>query len=95
MKTQSLAMLAAAGLMVLSAPAFASGSSSSNNSFFGFDSGSVALGKMNVIQQLHSQGVNATAVEQWGRYIRAYVRTKNGKTEMELFTPTTLQPVQL
>ena len=44
---------------------------------------------------LQHNGINATGVEEWGDYIRAYVSQPDGSQTMEFFDPVTLQQVQL
>ncbi|HEY8595532.1 MAG TPA: hypothetical protein VIL84_09830 [Devosiaceae bacterium] len=56
---------------------------------------SVLLSKAGYIARLHAQGVDATSVEQWGPYLRAFVKDANGHSAMKLFDPNTLQPVTL
>ncbi|ODT74716.1 MAG: hypothetical protein ABS76_36440 [Pelagibacterium sp. SCN 64-44] len=48
-----------------------------------------------VLYQLRSNGVNATAVEEWGSYIRAYVVSEDGRQVMQFFDPDTLVQVQI
>ncbi|NMA98338.1 MAG: hypothetical protein GX970_09555 [Phyllobacteriaceae bacterium] len=48
-----------------------------------------------VLYQLQSKGVDATAVEQWGSYYRAFVKNADGTTAMQLFNTDTLTPVSL
>jgi hypothetical protein len=76
----TLALLAGAA-----APAFAENNESV------FNNG--APSRTGVLQELNQKGVNATDVEQWGNYIRAYVTQPNGTQVMEYFTPGSLNPV--
>ncbi len=48
-----------------------------------------------VLYQLQSQGVTATAVEEWGTVLRAFVTTADGRQVMQYFDASTLQQVQL
>ncbi|WIY52889.1 hypothetical protein O9Z70_15770 [Devosia sp. YIM 151766] len=47
-----------------------------------------------VLYQLQSQGVNASSVEQWGSYVRAFV-TEDGRQVMRLFDADTLNPANI
>jgi len=47
-----------------------------------------------VLRRLQEQGVDATSVEQWNGYIRAYVRL-NGVETMQYFDADTLAPVTI
>lgn len=44
---------------------------------------------------LRAQGLSVSNVEEWGQYVRAYVRADNGATTMQFFDADTLQPVSL
>lgn len=44
------------------------------------------------LSQLRSNGVNATGVEEWGFYLRAFVN-EDGRQVMRFFDPDTLSPV--
>jgi hypothetical protein len=48
-----------------------------------------------VLTTLQQDGVNATAVEEWGDYVRAYVLAPDGSQTMAFFDPITLKPVTL
>ncbi|MBB4052276.1 hypothetical protein GGR20_001919 [Devosia subaequoris] len=48
-----------------------------------------------VLAQLQDQGVNATAVEEWGSYVRAYVVGADGNETMQFFHPVTLSPANI
>lgn len=48
-----------------------------------------------VLAQLQQQGVPATAVEEWGDYVRAFVVGADGTETMQLFTPVTLTPANI
>jgi hypothetical protein len=56
-----------------------------------FNNGSPS--RQGVLQELNQKGINATSVEQWGNYVRAYVTLPNGNQVMEYFNPGTLQQV--
>lgn len=86
-KNTVIALATAAAFAGIAVPAMASGSllEASNN---GFDADYV-------LAQLIDQGVNATAVEEWGDYVVAHVTDADGKLTLAFFTPTTLQPVHL
>lgn len=86
-KNTVIVLATAAAVAGISLPAMASGSliATSENSF----------DPDYVIAQLKDQGVNATAVEEWGDYVVAYVTGADGKQTLAYFTPTTLQPVNL
>ncbi len=48
-----------------------------------------------VLYQLQSKGVNASAVEEWGSYIRAFVIGEDGRQVMQFFDPDTLVQVNI
>lgn len=48
-----------------------------------------------VLYQLQAKGVNATAVEEWGSYVRAYVIGQDGRRVMQFFDPDTLVQVNI
>jgi hypothetical protein len=43
---------------------------------------------------LQQKGVPVTGVEEWGDYVRAYVRTADGAQIMQFYDPITLEQVQ-
>ncbi len=47
------------------------------------------------LSELKRQGINATSVEEWGDYIRAFVTLEDGTQTMQFFTPGSLTPVDL
>lgn len=48
-----------------------------------------------ILSELQQNGVNATGVEEWGDYVRAYVSAPDGSQTMQLFDPVTLQQLHL
>lgn len=60
------------------------------------DSGPAASFDADYVQyQLQAKGVNATSVEPWGAYIRAYVSGADGRVIMQFFHEDTLAPANL
>tara|TARA_R110000765_G_C18460778_1_gene549738 strand:- start:25 stop:294 length:270 start_codon:yes stop_codon:yes gene_type:complete len=47
-----------------------------------------------IISVLREQGIDATAVEDWGDQVRAFVRLKDGSEVMQYFDLDTLPPVK-
>lgn len=47
------------------------------------------------LSELKRQGINATSVEEWGDYVRAFVTLEDGTQVMQFFTPGSLTPVDL
>jgi hypothetical protein len=47
-----------------------------------------------ILNTLQQRGVPATAVEEWGDYVRAFVKHDNGSQTMMFFDPITLERVQ-
>jgi len=47
-----------------------------------------------IIAALKQQGINATDVEQWGDYVRAFVVKDDGSISMQLFEQDRLKPVR-
>lgn len=96
MSKKLIALAAAATALVgVAAPVFADdvdyvyeGSGSYSDSETSFDDGYV-------LYQLQSKGVNASSVEQWGSYYRAFVNNGDGTQSMQLFNTDTLAPVTL
>ena len=50
----------------------------------------VASGILSTLQQ---RGINATGVEEWGDYVRAFVRQSDGSIKMAFFDPIGLKQV--
>ncbi|KKC37846.1 hypothetical protein WH87_09180 [Devosia epidermidihirudinis] len=85
-KTTVIALLTAASLAGVAAPAYASAFGDVSPEFRSFVADSI-------VADLNQKGVHATSVEEWGDLIRAYVTNDNGTQTMEFFTPGSLQPV--
>jgi hypothetical protein len=86
-KTTLLALVAATTFSAAAAPAFAADP-------FGTGSDEMrAFQASATVSELRSRGVNAVAVEEWGDYVRAFVRNDNGGQSMQLFNADTLEPV--
>jgi len=45
--------------------------------------------------ELRSKGVNATSVELWGSYVRAFVTGEDGRVSMQFFHEGTLAPANI
>lgn len=99
MKKSVAALLASAALVALALPALAAPPPDPDpepapppvvvpeqEPATGFDAGYVAY-------QLNARGVNVVSVEEWGAYLRAFVRGADGRETMQLFDPDTLNPV--
>ncbi|MFD2646760.1 hypothetical protein ACFSX5_03020 [Devosia albogilva] len=86
MKTLATASIAALVAIVgfSTLPVFAT--SDSDNTVHGF-------WEFSLQSSLRDRGVDASRVEEWGGLIRAFVQNPDGSTSMQLFDPTTLQPV--
>lgn len=87
-KNTIIALVAAASLAGVAAPAFASTEASITDNTPAFDADFVLV-------RLHDQGVKATNVEEWGDLVRAYVTQDDGTQVMKFFTTDTLTPVSL
>lgn len=86
-KNSVIALITAAALAGVAAPAMAAPSLEGNGPDAGFD----YQHKLTVLQQ---QGVNATSIEEWGdNVLRAYVVTDNGTQVMQFFDKDTLAPL--
>jgi len=46
-----------------------------------------------IMNALQNKGINATLVEEHGDNVLAFITTADGKQKMEIFNPSTLQPV--
>lgn len=77
------AVLVAAGLAAVPGVAMANDTS---DSIFG-------RSEMGLEAALKSQGVDVAGVEEWGHYVRAWVKNGDGTTSMQFFDPDTLQSV--
>lgn len=89
MRNKLFALAAVVTVAGLAAPAFAA--SASNNNDEG-DNGWGQFAKNAVIASLQQRGVNATDVERWGQYVRAYVTQPDGTQQQLFFYPITLTP---
>jgi len=85
-KNTALALLAAAALTSLAAPAMAASSLSSDaDQSYDFD---LAL------SELQGRGINAVSVELWGEdVVRAFIANADGTDSMAFFTSDTLSPL--
>lgn len=89
-KNTVIALIAAASFAGAVAPAMADTEA--------FGTGSTEMREFtadSILTSLHQKGVNATAVEEWGGLVRAYVTLDNGQQTMELFQPGSLEKVSL
>jgi hypothetical protein len=84
-KNTIIALVAAASLAGVAAPAYAAQSIVTDSSF----------DNNTIIARLHDQGVKATDVEEWGDLVRAYVVLEDGTQTMQFFSNDTLTPVSL
>ena len=80
--------LTTAAMIGVAAPTFASPLGNGDQETRDFKAWSIQT-------ELQQNGVNATGVEEWGDYIRAYVTQPDGSQTMQFFDPITLQQVQL
>jgi hypothetical protein len=87
-KTSLIALVAVASVSVAALPAFAS-----EDGVFGI--GEQDFGKDRVIAELRQDGVNATSVEEWNGYVRAYVTLDDGRQVMQYFEPGSLAPAAI
>tara|TARA_R110002020_G_scaffold32777_4_gene100413 strand:+ start:600 stop:869 length:270 start_codon:yes stop_codon:yes gene_type:complete len=87
-KNTLLALVAVASLGAV-APAFAN-DSASGDSYDALDDNGPAI-----VNRLQAQGIDATAVEDWGNQVRAYVTLEDGTQVMQYFDLNTLQPVNI
>ena len=84
-KTIAIALTAAA-LLGTAAPALA-------GPFGGGDAESRDFAAAGILDTLQKRGIDATGVEEWGDYVRAYVRLPDGSIKMAFFDPIGLQQV--
>lgn len=88
-KNSVVALVTVAALAGVAMPAFAEPVKvGSEDSVSSFDADYVKY-------QLQSQGVNADSVEQWGSYVRAFVKGDDGRVTMQLFHEDTLAPANI
>ena len=88
-KTSIIALVTVAAMAGVAAPAFAT------SSLVEITSETSDWAPDTVLTRLQQQGVHATAVEQWGGLVRAFVTLDDGSEVMQFFTPDTLKPVTL
>lgn len=93
-KNTVIALLTAATLVGAAAPAFADTETGYDNAQ-NEDVGSRNFASETLLNRLQQQGVNATAVENWGGLVRAYVTLEDGSQVMQLFVPGSLEQVAL
>lgn len=97
-KNTVIALVAAASLAGLAAPAFAETDTSIGLDDFATEQQDLSdyeTATQLILVRLQEKGINATAVEDWGGLIRAFVTQEDGRQVMQLFTPDTLEPVAL
>ncbi|SMQ85814.1 Peptidase propeptide and YPEB domain-containing protein [Devosia lucknowensis] len=86
-KNTVIALVTAAALAGVAAPAMASTSSLLETAdTTNFDAAYVQA-------QLEAKGLNVTQVEEWGEYVAALVVDADGKSTFSYFKPTTLEQV--
>jgi hypothetical protein len=90
MRNKLFALAAAVTVAGLAAPAFAASAVTNNDS--DSDSGWTQFTQNAVLASLQQRGVNATDVEQWGSYLRAYVTLPDGSVQQQFFNPITFAP---
>jgi len=86
MKKTLMLALTAATLLGTAAPVLASPFGNGNSDSRDFQ----ATG---ILNQLQRAGVDATGVEEWGQYVRAYVVQADGSVAMAYYDPITLNEV--
>jgi hypothetical protein len=82
-KTSLIALATVAAVSLAAFPASAEGL---------FGDGEQDLAKARVVAELRSDGVNATSVEDWNGYVRAFVTLEDGRQVQRFFDADTLQP---
>lgn len=90
-KNKLIALAAAAAVVGLAAPAFAVSDVNSNDD--STSDGWSQFTQFSVLASLQQRGVDATSVEQWGPYVRAYVQNPDGSVQQKFFDPDTFAPV--
>ena len=85
-KTSLIALVAVASVSLAAFPASA-------EDLFG--DGDQAVAKAAIVAELQRDGVNATSVEEWNGYIRAFVTTDDGHQVQRFFVPGTLEPAAI
>jgi hypothetical protein len=85
-KNSVVALVAAAALGGIALPAMAAPAPTEASAGFDADF---------TLTRLQGTGVNATAVEEWGTVLRAFVVLDDGTEVMQFFDPDTLAPVNL
>jgi hypothetical protein len=88
-KNKLIALAAAATVAGLAAPAFAASSVNNNDDT---ENGWSQFTQYSVLASLQQRGVDATSVEQWGPYLRAYVQNPDGTVQQKFFDPDTFAP---
>ncbi|KKB07914.1 hypothetical protein [Devosia chinhatensis] len=88
-KNSVVALVTAAALAGVAMPAMAASDPITA------ESSSDSFNRDYVQYQLQSKGVNATSVEQWGNYVRAFVVGDDGRVTMQYFDEDTLAPIAM
>ena len=60
-----------------------------------FGDGDQDLAKAAIVAELRRDGINATSVEEWNGYIRAFVTTEDGRQVQRFFVPGSLEPAAI
>lgn len=95
-KSSIIALVAVASMASVAAPAFAFTDTGSTAGVFGEGSAEHREWMADtILSRLQQQGVPATAVEEWGGLVRAYVTQPDGTQAMQFFAPDTLAPATL
>src|SRR5690606_16497604 len=97
-KNTVIAIVAAATLAGVAAPAFAEPNSAIGLDDFNgeeSDQSSYDTAAQNILSRLRDKGVNANAVENWGGLVRAFGTLEAGRQIMQFFSPGTLEQVAL
>lgn len=90
-KNKLIALAAAATIAGLAAPAFAEPTPLQNDN--DTENAWSQFTQYSILTSLHQRGVEATAVEQWGPYLRAYVTNPDGTVQQQFFDPDTFAPI--
>ncbi|WEK04098.1 MAG: hypothetical protein P0Y65_18235 [Candidatus Devosia phytovorans] len=87
-KNTVIALVAAAAMAGVAAPAFADTAFGDNNTLEMRD-----FLQDSAVAQLNQKGINATEVEDWNGLVRAYVTLEDGTQTMQFYTPGSLEQV--
>ena len=97
-KNTVIALVAVATLAGAAIPAYAEAETATGLDDFNgdeMDQSGYDTAAQNILSRLRDKGIDASAVEDWGGLVRAFVTTEDGRQVMQFFAPGSLEQVVL